>query len=145
MPALAPQLPALVSAAGVGQLVLVVASLAIPRVLRWADDTAKLRPLTRQVFWTYAAYIWATNLSFGLVSLRPAWLLDRAPLAGCVTGFITAYWVGRILIQFFYFDRTDAPPGRHVRLAEVGLVILFAFLSLVYGAALLHNLGALGP
>jgi hypothetical protein len=130
--------------AGIGQLVLITASLAIPRVLRWGEDTAKLRPLTRQVFWTYAGYIWCTNLAFGLVSLRPGWLLDRSPLAGCVTGFITAYWVGRVLIQFFYFDRSDAPPGRLVRLAEVVLIGLFVYLSLVYAAALLLNLGVIG-
>jgi hypothetical protein len=140
---IASYLPVLVFAAGVGQLVLITASLAIPRVLRWSEDTAKLRPLTRQVFWTYAIYIWCTNLAFGLVSLRPDWLLDRTPLAACVTGFITAYWVGRVLIQFFYFDRTDAPPGLPVRLAEWALVGLFFYLSLVYAAALLFNLGVI--
>src|SRR5262249_28771421 len=114
-------------------------------VLRWSEDTAKLRPLTRQVFWTYAVYIWCTNLAFGLVSLRPDWLLDGTPLAGCVTGFITAYWVGRVLIQFFYFDRSDAPSGLHVRVAEVALVVLFLFLSLVYALALLLNLGVIAP
>src|SRR5215213_9545576 len=138
-------LPTLILLAGVGQLVLIVASLAIPYVLRWSEDTARLRPLTRQVFWTYAVYIWCTNLAFGLVSLCPNWLLDRSPLAGCVTGFITAYWVGRVLIQFFYFDRSDAPSGLHVRLAEVGLVGLFVYLSLVYSAALLFDLGVIGP
>src|SRR5437899_1148525 len=103
-------LPDLVRFAGAGQLVLIVASLAIPRVLRWREETAKLRPLTRQVFWTYAIYIWATNLSFGLVStFAPHWLLDGSGLAGAVTGFITAYWAGRLLIQFTYFDRSDAP------------------------------------
>jgi hypothetical protein len=131
--------------AGIGQLVLIAASLAIPRVLRWREETAKLRPLTRQVFWTYALYIWCINLAFGLISLRPAWLLDHSPLAGCVTGFITAYWVGRVLIQFFYFDRSDVPPGLHIRLAEAALVGLFLFLSLTYAAALLFNLGVIGP
>ncbi len=145
MSALASYLPTLVFLAGVGQLVLIAASLAIPRVLRWREDTAKLRPLTRQVFWTYAAYIWCTNLAFGLVSLKPGWLLDRSPLAACVTGFIAAYWVGRVLIQFFYFDRSDAPQGLHVRLAEVALVGLFIYLSLVYAAALLLNVGGIGP
>ena len=87
----------LVVAAGVGQLVLVAASLAIPRVLRWSEDLARLRPLTRQVFWTYAGYIWATNLAFGLVStFAPGWLLDRTPLAGAVCGFIATYWGARL-------------------------------------------------
>lgn len=144
MSGLSEYLPALLFVAGVGQLILITASLAIPRVLRWGEDTAKLRPLTRQVFWTYALYIWCTNLAFGLVSLRPDWLVDHSPLAACVTGFVTAYWVGRVLIQFFYFDRSDAPEGLHVRLAEVALVGLFAFLSLVYAAALLFNLGVIG-
>src|SRR4051794_18204208 len=145
MPALVSYLPPLVWLAGGGQLILIAASLAIPRVLGWGEDTAKLRPLTRQVFWTYAVYIWCTNLAFGLVSLRPGWLLDRSPLAGCVTGFITAYWVGRVLIQFFYFDRSDAPAGLRVRLAEVALVGLFVYLSLVYAFALLFNLGVIAP
>ena len=142
---IAQNLPTLVLLAAIGQLVLIVASLAIPRVLGWRAETAKLRPLTRQVFWTYAAYIWATNLSFGLVSLHPAWLLDGSPLAAGVTGFISAYWIGRVGIQFFYFDRSDAPSGPAVRLAEVGLVALFVYLAAVYSAATLFNLGRIGP
>ena len=75
--------------AGIGQLAIVLGSLSIPHVLRWGDDVAKLRPLTRQVFWTYAGYIWGTNLCFGLIStLAPGWLLDGSPLAAAVTAFI---------------------------------------------------------
>lgn len=140
MTPLASALPTLILVAGVGQLALILASLAIPHVLRWKEDTARLRPLTRQVFWTYAAYIWFTNLTFGLVSLRPGWLRDHSPLAACVTGFISAYWIGRVLIQFFYFDRSDAPAGLHVRVAEVALVALFVYLSVVYSAATAFNL-----
>lgn len=143
MSAIASHLPTLVFLAGVGQLILVAASLAIPRVLRWREDTAKLRPLTRQIFWTYALYIWCTNLTFGLVSLQPGWLLDRSPLAACVTGYMMAYWVGRVLIQFFFLDRSDVPPGRLVRIAEVALVGLFVYLSAVYAAAVLFNLGVI--
>jgi hypothetical protein len=125
---------ALVVLAGLGQLALALASLAIPRVLRWREDTAKLRPLTRQVFWTYAAYIWCTNVSFGVVStLAPERLLDRSPLARMVSGFIALYWGGRVLVQFFWFDRSDAPPGVHVKVAEVALVALFVALAALYG------------
>src|SRR5687767_8827882 len=133
-------LPRLVILAGVGQVVLIAASLAIPRVLGWRQQTAAMRPLTRQVFWTYAAYIWFTNLCFGLLStLAPHWLLDRSPLAGAVTAFIAAYWGARVLIQFFYFDRSDAPSGALVRLAEAALVGLFLFLTAVYAWAAVFN------
>ena len=122
--------------AGIGQLALAVGSLALPRILRWGDDTAKLRPLTRQVFWTYAAYIWVTNICFGVVStFAPEWLLDRSPLARAVTGFITAYWGSRLAVQFLYFDRSEAPPGAIFKLGEVALVGLFIFLTAVYGYA----------
>lgn len=120
--------------AGFGQLVLAVGSLAVPRILGWSDDTAKLRPLTRQVFWTYAGYIWVTNICFGVVStLAPDWLLDGSPLARVVTGYVAAYWGARVLVQFFYFDRSEAPPGAVYKLSEVVLVGLFIFLTAVYG------------
>ena len=111
---------------GVAQLTLVVASLAIPHLLNWKSDLAKLRPLTRQVFWTYAAYIWVTNLSFGLIStMTPHLLLDRSTLAGFVCCFITVYWAARVVIQFAYFDRADTPNGWFFVLGEAALVTLF--------------------
>ena len=120
--------------AGVGQLALALGSLAVPVLLRWSEDTATLRPLTRQVFWTYAAYIWATNIGFGILStVAPALLLDRSPLARIVCGYITAYWGARLLVQFFYFDRSSAPSGAFFTAAEVLLVTLFAVLTVVYG------------
>ena len=121
--------------AGLGQLALALASLAIPRVLRWEEDTAKLRNLTRQVFWTYAGYIWATNVSFGLLSLlAPSALLDGSVLARAVCGFIAVYWGARLLIQFTYFDRSEAPRGLQYQVAEGALVLLFASLTAIYGA-----------
>jgi hypothetical protein len=122
--------------AGLGQLGLAIGSLALPRILGWGADTAKLRPLTRQVFWTYATYIWVTNICFGVVStFAPDWLLDRSSLARAVAGYITAYWGVRVLVQFFYFDRSEAPPGAFYKMAEGVLVGLFIFLTAVYGYA----------
>lgn len=121
--------------AGLGQLALAAGSAAIPIVLRWREDTAKLRPLTRQVFWTYAGYIWTTNVAFGLLStFAPRLLLDGSALARIVASYIFLYWAARIVIQFTYFDRTDAPPGRLTQFGEVALVGLFVYLTLVYGA-----------
>jgi hypothetical protein len=141
---LALYLPALVLTAGVGQLVLIAASLAIPRVLRWGEETAKLRPLTRQVFWTYAVYIWCTNLAFGLVSLRPDWLLDRSPLAVCVTGSSRPTGLG---VCSFSSCTSTAPTLRRgcTSASPRWLVGLFLYLSLVYAAAMLLNLGVIGP
>ena len=132
--------------AGAGQLLLAAGSLAIPRVLRWSDDLARVRPLTRQVFWTYAGYIWTTNVCFGLLSLlTPASICDGSSLAAAVTGFICVYWLARVIIQFTYFDRSATPPGLFFRLAEVALVGLFVGLVAVYGWAFAHNIALISP
>ncbi len=133
-------LETLIFFAGIGQLTLVLASLAIPKILKWNEDTKKLRPLTRQVFWTYAGYIWATNLSFALLSiLAPQSLTDGSLLAGVVCLYITLYWLARIIIQFVYFDRSDAPQGKFFLVAEGLLVGLFVSLTAVYGFAIWTN------
>jgi hypothetical protein len=134
-------LESLLMLAGAGQLLLAAGSLAIPRVLRWSDDLSRVRPLIRQIFWTYAGYIWATNVSFGLLSLlAPAALCDGSTLAVAVSGFIAIYWLARIVIQFAYFDRSAAPPGLQFKIAEAGLVVLFVALTSIYGWALAVNL-----
>jgi hypothetical protein len=127
---------ALVFYSGLGQIALIIGSLAIPKLLRWNDVLKAVNPLTRQMFWVYSAYIWGTNLCFGLVStFAPHLLVRNDVLATCVNGFIFVYWGARILIQFFYFDRSDTPEGAIYTLGEIALVILFAVLTFVYGLA----------
>lgn len=131
-------------AAGVGQLLVVLGSLAIPAALQWRQQLAALRPLTRQVFWTYAGYIWCTNLFFAVVSLLiPAELTGETPLALAVCLFISLYWAARVVIQFVYFDRSDAPQGRIYLWAEWFLVSLFIAFATVYGMAAWQNWKAL--
>jgi hypothetical protein len=127
----------LIWAAGAAQILLVAVSLAlIPRILRWREETARLRPLTRQVATTYAFYVVTTNLAFGVLSaLRPGWLVGPPGLATAVDAFIALWWGVRLVLQFTYYDRHGGPSGPAFRLAEIALVTLFAYLTLVYGAA----------
>jgi hypothetical protein len=67
-------------------------------------------------------------------------LLDGAPLAAAVTGFIALYWAVRVVIQFVYFDRSDAPSGLLFRVAEFVLVGLFIFFTATYGYAVIFNI-----
>jgi hypothetical protein len=134
----------LVRLAGVGQLILVAASPAIPRVLGWRKELEPLRPLTRQLFWTWATYVWVSHLAFGLLStFRPDSLVEPTPLAGFVSAFIATWWGARLVIQFTYFDRTAAPPGRRYQLAEAGLVALFTALLCIYGLVAWMHFGRL--
>ncbi|MEJ6571851.1 MAG: hypothetical protein QNL01_01610 [Akkermansiaceae bacterium] len=127
--------------AGVGQLILVVASAVIPRCLDWKGPLAVLPLLMRQLFWTYAAYILGMHLFFGLISVFGTHLLlDGSTQAAILCGLMMTWWLVRIGLQFFCFDRKGIPQTRFNILAEVLLVSLFLFLSIIYGMGLFTNL-----
>jgi hypothetical protein len=131
---------ALLVLAGVGQLALALGSLAIPGVLRWREETARLSPLTRQVFWTYAAYIWTSHVAFGLVSiLLPQALLGSGPLAPWVTGFIALWWAARLVLQLLCFDRSARPPGALYAVAEAALTTAFVAFTVLYSILTLRH------
>ncbi len=121
--------------AGLVQLGIAASSLMIPRLLGWHAETARLKPLTRQVFWTYAVYILSTNTASGLLALlAPKALVDGSTLARAVTGFMAAYWLGRVTVQLFVFDRSiTARPL--FRVAEAAYLTSFVYLGVVYGIA----------
>ncbi|MDP9079205.1 MAG: hypothetical protein M3O71_17390 [Bacteroidota bacterium] len=130
----------LICIAGFAQIALVVGSLAIPGILNWHTELARVQPLIKQMFWTYAAYILVINLSFGLLSVFDSVeLINGAHISMFVTAFIAVYWISRVLIQFFYFDRANFPKGSRNRLAEIVLVALFIFFSLIYSRAFYIN------
>ena len=63
----------LVFYAGATQLGIALSSLFLPKILDWKGQTARLDELTRHVFWTYACYIFGTNLFFaGVAMVAPA-------------------------------------------------------------------------
>ncbi|MEM9941968.1 MAG: hypothetical protein AAF939_10290, partial [Planctomycetota bacterium] len=64
---------------------------------------------------------------------------ERTTLAFAVTLYMSVYWLARILIQFFYFDRSDSPQGTFFVFAELILVLLFVYLTSVYGYAMSVN------
>ena len=125
---------------GVAHFALCIGSLAIPKALKWTDHLRNLQPLLRQMFWTYAGYILVINFGFGVVSVFGAdELLNHSFLAKSLTFFIGFYWLGRVLIQFFYFDRSNAPKGFIYTLGETALVILFVAFTIVYFMAFFFN------
>ena len=127
---------------GIGHIALCLGSLYIPKALKWQTHLTTLPPLLKQMFWAYAGYILVINLCFGFISLFGSHeLLNRSFLAEAITLFIGIYWLTRVAIQFFYFDRSQAPQGLIFSLAEVVLVGLFIAFTLAYLAAFLINIG----
>lgn len=126
--------------AGLAQLVLVAGSVAIPKCLDWKGGLAGLKTLLRQMFWTYAVYISVMHLFFGIVSLFAAEeLLSGGMVTTSLCVLMFVWWFARIMIQFFYFDKSEVPETTFNKLAEVALVLLFIYLSGVYGWAVIEN------
>jgi hypothetical protein len=131
---------ALIFWCGLGHFALCTGSVFIPKALHWNERLKNLQPLLRQMFWTYAAYILVINFSFGIVSVFGSdELLNGSFLAKSLTLFIAVYWLTRVGIQFFYFDKTDAPKGLVYTLGEIALVGLFMIFTIVYAIAFLFN------
>lgn len=131
----------LIYLAGIGQIALAAGSVIIPKLLNWSGELAKVQPLIKQIFYTYAGYILVFNLSFGLLSVFVYTdLTNGSRLATLVTAFIAVYWISRVGIQFFYFDRANFPIGGWHKLGEGVLVTLFVFLSVVYSRAFYFNI-----
>lgn len=122
--------------AGTAHIFLVLASFSLPFLLQWKQELSSLKNLYRQMFWTYSAYTAGTNLFFGIISLAaPEELLSGTLLSFSLNLFICIYWTGRLLIQFFYFDTSDAPKGLKYRLGEWALTFCFISFSAFYGTA----------
>ena len=133
-------LPTLLLASGIGHFGLCLGSLMVPGALQWKTHLSGLKPLLRQLFWTYAVYILIINFSFGLISVLGAGeLLNQSFLAKSITLFIGLYWVARVFIQFFYFDKSGAPKGAIYTAGEIALVTLFVSFSIIYMAAFFYN------
>jgi hypothetical protein len=81
------------------------------------------------------------HLFFGLISVFGTHLLlDGSTQAAILCGLMMTWWLVRIGLQFFCFDRKGIPQTRFNILAEVLLVSLFLFLSIIYGMGLFTNL-----
>lgn len=129
----------LVFIAGLGQLVLGAGSLIIPKVMKWKEALSGTPSLIRQMFYTYAGYILGINLFFGLISVvEPASLITGSFLAKSISILIFLYWLGRIIIQFTYFDRKGIT-SYWQKLVEIVLVGGFIFFSVVYAYAVFFN------
>ncbi|MBC7487056.1 MAG: hypothetical protein H7282_09935 [Cytophagaceae bacterium] len=125
---------------GIGHIVLSIASMIIPKALQWKKELNKLPVLLKQLFWTYAAYILVINFSFGIISIYGTEeLMNHSFLAKSITLFISIYWAARVLIQFFYFDTTNAPKGFLYKAGEVMLILLFVLFTAVYFVTFLYN------
>lgn len=122
-------------AAGVVHLAIVAANLALPRRLQVRENAARLSPILRQVLYVHWLYIAVVLLIFAALCIFFAPELAGASLLGrFLSGAIAAFWLMRIPLQLFYYDRETRRQNRALDALYLAALI---FLSGVFSAAAL--------
>lgn len=131
--------------AGLGFVLLVIASFWIPKILGWKEKLVDLSPLMRELFWTYAGYVFASHCLFAVLTLTCRdWLLSGTRSAAVMSGFICCWWSIRVYLQFFGFDLNEVEDTLFNRIAKKLLTILFLCLMILFAILVWWNLGGAG-
>jgi hypothetical protein len=118
------------------QLLILTASIQVPRVLDWKSNLSALRPFLRRLFWVYGTFIVLVIGGFSILTFLNAGAMAAGePVARSLCAFITVFWAARLFVQFAIFD---PGPFLATRLQRIGYHLLggaFVVLVLVYGWA----------
>ncbi len=127
--------------AGLLHFTLLPVSLAVPRVMNWKRELAPLSLLNRQIIWVHGAYIFLLIAAFGAITLMASGpMADGTEQGPILSGLIGFFWLGRLIIQLFYYDPRDWPTGAVFILGRYALTALFTFWSVVYMLAFVSAL-----
>lgn len=120
--------------AGIGHFVVLIASSQVPKYFNWKEDTAKLMPFNRKLFWTYGIYVFTTIFAFGVITLVfHDEFLRGNPVAMAMSVWIALFWLGRILLDAFSFGHDSVwPKGWRFVLGHFCLTGLFLCLVVTY-------------
>ncbi|MGH9816810.1 MAG: hypothetical protein ACRD6I_12090 [Candidatus Acidiferrales bacterium] len=122
-------------AAGVLHLAIVAANFALPRRLRVRENAARLSPILRQVLYIHWLYIVIVLLIFAALCIFFAPELAAAsPLGRFLSGAIAGFWLLRIPLQLFYYDRETRRQNRALDALYLAALI---FLAGVFSASAL--------
>lgn len=118
---------------GITQIIMAIGSLMLPGILHWKEGLSRMPHFLRQMFWVYAAYIFGTNIWLGILSIICAQdLAGGGLLSITITVYAALYWLARVGIQFFYFDKKEIPKKGMYRLGEIALDCNFIYLAALY-------------
>ena len=129
---------------GVLLLALVALNLYVPRRFNWKHELASLSLLNRQIFQVHAAFICVILVMFaGLALLYPRELLEPAPLARAILAGLAAFWLLRLLTQWFVYDRRLWRGRRFETTVHLVFTGVWTYFAVTFAAALCVNLRSL--
>ncbi len=128
-------------AAGVLGYLPLVAGLALPKILNWNEDLAKLNPINQKIFLTYWKYVGAMIVTLPTLTLLfHDHFLRGDPMAQALAFIIAIFWTGRLVIDFVSYQDGPWPKGFIFKLGHLLLNTLFLFLALTYWSLFIWHL-----
>ena len=122
--------------AGVVHAGIIVANIPLPSRLRVREKLAGVPRFVRQIFYVHWVYIVIVlglfaSLCFGFAPE----LAGASGIGRFLSAFIAGFWLLRIVLQVFYYDREIRRENRGMDMLYLGAL---AVLVIVFGVAALH-------
>jgi hypothetical protein len=116
---------------------------ALPRALGWATELGGLSLLNRQVSYVHCYFVGLTCALWGLLALTAgAALREPHPVTrGLLVGAVV-FWGSRLVVQLGLFNPAHAGTSGRWRAASLAGTALWAYLTAVWGWALVGQFTA---
>jgi hypothetical protein len=127
--------------AGASMIFLGLAHLALPKLLGWKEDLAKLSPINNQIFIAHAAFIAVGIVLLGGVCLFfPSTLMERTELGRIAAICFAMCWLSRLIFQFGWFRGELSKAAGIDRVLRLAGTLVWIFYTLVFGALVWYQL-----
>jgi hypothetical protein len=123
--------------AGVLQLLVASANVFAARMFRYRESLRTLPSHVAQVFVVQNVFIEFTVVGMAGLCFIFAWELAGGALLGrCLSGFLSAFWLGRLIFQLFFYD---THLRRQHRVLDVLFLLTFSYLVVVFAIGALWS------
>lgn len=126
-----------IECAGVVLMGLALAHAGFPRYFGWRRELAAVTLLTRQMHYVHTFFIALTVLLMGLLCVFESEALTATPFGRSIAGGLCVFWSLRLLAQFFGYSGENWKGKPFETTVHVLFVMLWAWLSFVFGTAAL--------
>ncbi|GAB3325118.1 hypothetical protein ACFQT0_15585 [Hymenobacter humi] len=113
-------------------VILAVLHAAFARYFNWRHEFAAVSLINRQMMYVHTFFIAFTVLLMGLLCLSSAGELISTPLGRKLALGCGAFWLARLLVQFFGYSAVLWQGKRFETVVHVTFSVLWAYLSAVF-------------
>jgi vacuolar-type H+-ATPase subunit I/STV1 len=129
----------LIWGAGVVHVGIIAANIPLPGRLRVREHLAGVPRFVRQIFYVHWVYIViVVGMFAGLCFGFAAELAGASKLGRFLSGFMAGFWLLRILLQVFYYEREVRRQNRRLDVLYLGSLMM---LVVIFGVAAIRPVG----